>query len=215
MTTNQSIILDRIVSAKFIPVLTLDNSEEAVSLAMAILSGGLSIIEVAFRSCAAEESIKDLRERVPEILVGAGTVSSVDQVQSALQADAQFIVTPGFNPLVVEASLIAGIPIFPGINNPTGVEQILNYGLSAAKFFPAEASGGLPFLRTMLGPYPSTRFIPSGGITANNLRSYLALPNVIACSGSWIADPVLIRERNFKEIERRVSEVVVLINQSE
>ncbi len=215
MSTNPSIILERIVSAKFIPVLTLDNSEEAVPLAIAILSGGLSIVEVAFRSCAAEKSIKVLRERFPEILVGAGTVSNINRVESALQADAQFIVTPGFNPLVVEASLAEGVPIFPGINNPTGVEQTLNYGLSVAKFFPAEASGGLPFLRALLDPYPSTRFIPSGGITANNLRSYLALPNVIACSGSWIADPVLIREKNFKEIERRVFEVVDLINQSD
>ena len=146
------------------------------------------------------------------ILIGAGTVSSKNQVQIALQADAQFIVTPGFNPLVVEASLAAGVPIFPGINNPTGVEQTLNYGLSVAKFFPAEASGGLPFLRALLGSYPSTRFIPSGGITANNLRSYLALPNVIACSGSWVTDPALIREKNFKEIERRISELVVLID---
>lgn len=215
MTKNPSIILERIVSAKFIPVLTLDNSEEAVTLALAILSGGLSVIEVAFRSSAAEVSINVLREQVPEILVGAGTVSSIYQFQIAHQADAQFIVTPGFNPLIVEASLAAGIPIFPGINNPTGVEQTLNYGLSVAKFFPAEASGGLSFLRALLGPYPSTRFIPSGGITTNNLRSYLALPNVIACSGSWIADPVLMREKKFKEIERRVSEVVDLINQSD
>lgn len=213
MTTKPSKILERIVSSKFIPVLTLGNSEEAVPLALAILSGGLSVVEVTLRSSAAEKSIKVLRERIPDLLVGAGTVLSTDQVQIALQADAQFIVSPGFNPLVVEASLEAGIPIFPGINNPTGVEQTLNYGLTAAKFFPAKASGGRPFLRALLGPYPSTRFIPSGGITANNLRSYLALPNVIACSGSWIADPELIRKKKFKEIERRVSEVVDLINQ--
>ena len=215
MTTISSKILERIVSAKFIPVLTLDNSEEAVPLAMAILSGGLSIVEVAFRSCAAEQSISVFRERFPELLVGAGTVSSTNQLKIAIQADAQFIVTPGFNPLVVEASLATGVPIFPGINNPTGVEQTLNYGLSVAKFFPAEASGGLPLLRALLDPYPATQFIPSGGITANNLRSYLALPNVIACSGSWVADSGLIREQNFKEIERRVSEVVNLINQSD
>ncbi len=213
MTTISLKILERIVSAKFIPVLTLDNSEEVFPLALAILHGGLSIVEVAFRSSAAEKSIRVLREKVPEILVGAGTVSSTNQVQIALQADAQFIVTPGFNPSVVEASLAAGVPIFPGINNPTGVEQILNYGLTVAKFFPAEASGGLPFLRALAGPYPSTQFIPSGGITANNLRSYLALPNVIACSGSWLVGPTLIREKKFKEIERRVSEVVNLINQ--
>ena len=117
---------------------------------------------------------------------------------------------PGFNPAVVEACLELGLPILPGINNPTGVEQAMGFGLDSVKFFPAEASGGVPFLKALSGPYPSMRFLPTGGIAPDNLGDYLALPNVLACGGSWIVSPPLVRASRFDEITRLAEEAVAL-----
>ena len=210
MTDNASGIIARIEAARMMPILTLDRSESAIPLAKALLAAGLPVAEIAFRSDAAADAVRIMREQFPDMLVGAGTILSARQVETARRAGSQFIVTPGFNPEVVEASMAAGLPILPGINNPTGVEQAMGFGLEAVKFFPAEASGGVAFLRAMSGPYPAMRFLPTGGIVPENLTSYLALPNVFACGGSWIAGPALVRTARFDDIERLAAEAVAL-----
>ncbi len=210
MTDAASNVLARLGEARVLPVVELDGSEAALPLARALLAGGLPVAEITFRSAAAAESIRVLRERVPEMLVGAGTVLGIEQVDLAVRAGSQFAVTPGFNPAVVEACLERGLPIVPGINNPTGVEQAMGFGLEAVKFFPAEASGGVPFLKALSGPYPSIRFLPTGGIGPTNLGNYLALPNVLACGGSWLVSPALVRASRFDEITRLAGEAVAL-----
>lgn len=210
MTENARSVLARLGAARVLPVVELDSSEAALPLARALLSGGLPVSEIAFRSEAAAASIRILRERIPDMLVGAGTVLNVDQVGLADRAGSQFVVTPGFNPAVVEACIELDLPILPGINNPTGVEQAMGFGLEAVKFFPAEASGGVSFLKALSGPYPSIRFLPTGGIGPGNLGNYLALPNVLACGGTWIVSPALVRASRFDEITRLAVEAVAL-----
>ncbi len=208
MTDEASNVLARLGEARVLPVVELDGSEVALPLARALLAGGLPVAEITFRSAAAAESIRILRERIPEMLVGAGTVLGIEQVDLAVRAGSQFAVTPGFNPAIVEACLERGLPILPGVNNPTGVEQAMGFGLEAVKFFPAEASGGVPFLKALSGPYPSIRFLPTGGIGPTNLGNYLALPNVLACGGSWLVSPALVRASRFDEITRLAGEAV-------
>ena len=208
MTDEASNVLARLGEARVLPVVELDGSEAALPLARALLAGGLPVAEITFRSAAAAESIRVLRERVPEMLVGAGTVLGIEQVDLAVRAGSQFAVTPGFNPAIVEACLERGLPILPGVNNPTGVEQAMGFGLEAVKFFPAEASGGVPFLKALSGPYPSIRFLPTGGIGPTNLGNYLALPNVLACGGSWLVSPASVRASRFDEITRLAGEAV-------
>ena len=211
MTDNARNVLARLGEAGVVPVVELENCEVSLPLARALLAGGLPVAEITFRSEAAADSIKILREQLPQILVGAGTVLDVDQVEMAYRAGSQFVVTPGFNPAVVEACVERNVPVLPGVNNPTGVEQAMGFGLEAVKFFPAEASGGVSFLKALSGPYPSIRFLPTGGIAPNNLRDYLALPNVLACGGTWIVSPALTRASKFDEISRLADEAVALV----
>jgi 2-dehydro-3-deoxyphosphogluconate aldolase/(4S)-4-hydroxy-2-oxoglutarate aldolase len=210
MTENAWSVLARLGEARVLPVVEVDSSEVALPLAKALLAGGLPVAEITFRSEAAADSIEILREQIPDMLVGAGTVLNVDQVELAYRAGSQFVVTPGFNPAVVGACVELDLPIIPGINNPTGVEQAMGFGLEAVKFFPAEASGGVPFLKALSGPYPSIRFLPTGGIGASNLGNYLALSNVLACGGTWLVNPALVRSFRFDEITRLVGEAVAL-----
>ena len=211
MTDHVRNVLARLGEAGVVPVVELDACEVALPLAKALMASGLPVAEITFRSEAAAASIQILREELPEMLVGAGTILNVDQVEMAHRAGSQFVVTPGFNPAVVEACIKLEVPVLPGINNPTGVEQAMGFGLEAVKFFPAEASGGVSFLKALSGPYPSIRFLPTGGIGPNNLRDYLALPNVLACGGSWVVRPALIRTSRFDEITRLADEAVALV----
>ncbi len=210
MTDKSQNVLKQIGAAKVLPIVTLDRSESAYRLATALLESGLPVMEITFRSDAATDSIRIVREQIPHMLVGAGTVLSVKQVESAYKAGSQFIVTPGFNPAVVEASLELGIPIIPGVNNPSDIERAMGFDLQATKFFPAEASGGVPFLKAVSGPYPEMRFLPTGGIHSENLTSYLALNNVLACGGSWVADQILVRASRFGKIARIAAKAVEL-----
>jgi 2-dehydro-3-deoxyphosphogluconate aldolase/(4S)-4-hydroxy-2-oxoglutarate aldolase len=203
-------IAARIAASRLLPVVVLDRVEDAVPLARALISGGLPVAEVTFRTAAAAEAIRRISDDVPDMLVGAGTVLTKAHVKASAASGAQFIVTPGFNPDVVEASQAAGLPIVPGINNPSGVEQAMGHGLGAVKFFPAEPSGGVAFLKALSGPYPDMRFVPTGGIGPKNLASYLALKSVLACGGSWMVDPELIRQGRFDEITRLTAEAVAL-----
>lgn len=211
MTDNARNVLARLGEAGVVPVVELAGYEVALPLARALLAGGLPVAEITFRSEAAAESIRILREELPQMLVGAGTILNVDQVEMAYRAGSQFVVTPGFNPAVVEGCIELEVPVLPGINNPTGVEQATGFGLEAVKFFPAEASGGVSFLKALSGPYPSIRFLPTGGIAPNNLCDYLALPNVLACGGTWVVRPALIRASRFDEITRLADEAVALV----
>jgi 2-dehydro-3-deoxyphosphogluconate aldolase/(4S)-4-hydroxy-2-oxoglutarate aldolase len=178
------------------------------------------VAEVTFRTDAAAEAIRRIAAEVPDILLGAGTVltpqhvgASVltpQHVGAAKAAGATFLVTPGYNPDVVKAAADEGLPIVPGVNNPTGVEQAMAAGLSAVKFFPAEPTGGVPFLKALMGPYSGMRFIPTGGIGLKNLLDYLALKAVLACGGSWMVDPALVRAGRFDEVQRLTAQAVAL-----
>ena len=204
-------ILEKIGELGIVPVVKIEKAEDALPLGRALIDGDLPIAEITFRTSAAEESIKSLTKELPKLLVGAGTVLTVEQVKKAVSAGAQFIVSPGFNPKVVDYCIENSIPITPGINNPTQIEMALERGIEVVKFFPAEASGGLPLLESMSAPYSGIKFIPTGGINLNNLTSYLSNQKVHACGGSWMVKDNLISSGNFKEITRLTKEAVAIM----
>jgi len=201
-------ILERIGELGIVPVVKIEKAEDALPLGKALIDGDLPIAEITFRTSAAEESIKILTKELPKLLVGAGTVLTVEQTKKAVSAGAQFIVSPGFNPRVVNYCIENSIPVTPGINNPTQIEMALERGIEVVKFFPAEASGGLPLLESMSAPYSGIKFIPTGGINQNNLTSYLSNNKVNACGGSWMVKPELISSGNFAEITRLTKEAI-------
>jgi len=201
-------ILEKIGGLGIVPVVKIENAEDALPLGRALLDGDLPIAEITFRTSAAEESIKILTKELPNLLVGAGTVLTEDQAKRAVSAGAKFIVSPGFNPKVVDYCIKNNVPVTPGINNPTQIEMALERGIEVVKFFPAEASGGLPLLKSMSTPYPGIKFIPTGGINQNNLCSYLSDNKVLACGGSWMVKAELISSGNFDNITRLTRETV-------
>ena len=156
------------------------------SFVQALINGGLPCAEVTFRTDAAEASIAAISKKFPQMFVGAGTVLTTEQVDRAVGAGAKFIVSPGFNPKVVEYCLKKGYPITPGIMTPTELEMALGFGLDVVKFFPAEAAGGLNMIKSMAAPYTQMKFMPTGGISAKNICEYLAFDQIIACGGSWM-----------------------------
>ncbi|MDB5333317.1 MAG: Entner-Doudoroff aldolase [Phycisphaerales bacterium] len=192
-------VLTRIGQCRIIPVIALDDADAAIPLADALLAGGLPIIEITFRTDAAERAIRAGAHR-GDLLVGAGTVLNVDTAKRAADAGAKFIVSPGFNPKVVSWCVNAGIPITPGTATPTDIEMALDYGLSVVKFFPAEPLGGITMLKAVAAPYGMMRFIPTGGIGPENMAAYLAFPKVLACGGSWMATKELIAGGQFDKI---------------
>jgi 2-dehydro-3-deoxyphosphogluconate aldolase/(4S)-4-hydroxy-2-oxoglutarate aldolase len=203
-------ILDRILSKRIVPVVVLDSAEHAEPLAEALLAGGLDIMEITFRTEAAEESIKRIAARFPEILLGAGTLLEKKQVKRAKKAGAVFGLAPGLNPETVKAARDAGLLFSPGVITPSEVEQALSLGCKLLKFFPAEAAGGVNMLKSLAGPYAHTgvKFIPTGGITAANVAKYLKLPVVAAIGGSWMVDKALINEGKWEEITRLTQEAL-------
>ncbi|NHJ19498.1 MAG: keto-hydroxyglutarate-aldolase/keto-deoxy-phosphogluconate aldolase [Candidatus Lokiarchaeota archaeon] len=204
-------VIKKIEELKLIPVAVIEDSENAVPLAKTLMDAGLPVIEITFRTKAAAESISLIRNKFPEMLVGAGTVLTIDQVDAAIFAGAEFIVTPGFNPTVVDYCVKNDYPIVPGLNSPTFIEWGLERGLNFFKFFPADLSGGPKMLKAISGPYPNARFMPTGGVNDDTLIVYLKLDNVIACGGSWIVKKDLISSGNFKEIEIRTNRALSLI----
>jgi 2-dehydro-3-deoxyphosphogluconate aldolase/(4S)-4-hydroxy-2-oxoglutarate aldolase len=207
-------ILEKIGALRLVPVVKIENSQDAVPLGQALLAARLPIAEITFRTAAAEAVIRALTAELPELLVGAGTVLSVDQVKSAADAGARFMVAPGFNPTVVDYCLEHDICVVPGVNNPSQIERALERKLEVVKFFPAEASGGLPLLKAVAAPYSDILFLPTGGINLQNLMTYLSFPRVIACGGSWMVEADLISAGNFPEIEKRTREAVAAINKN-
>ena len=196
---------------KVVPVIALDHAEDILPLADTLAQNGLSVAEITFRSPAAGEAIRLLRQQRPDFLIAAGTVLTADQVFQAKNAGADFVVTPGFNPKIVQLCQDLGLPIIPGVNNPMAIEATLELGIDTVKFFPAEASGGVKMIKALLGPYAQLKIMPTGGIGLQNIQDYLAIPNVVACGGSWFVEKTLINAKNWSEINRLTQEVVTLI----
>jgi 2-dehydro-3-deoxyphosphogluconate aldolase/(4S)-4-hydroxy-2-oxoglutarate aldolase len=184
-----------------VPVVAVDRVAAAVPMAEALIAGGLPCAEITFRTDAAAAAIEALRGRFPDMLVGAGTVLTTAQVDAALAAGAMFVVAPGFNPAVVDHCLTRGVPVTPGVVTPSEIEQALARGLHLVKFFPAEAMGGVEYLRAVAAPYPMMSFLPTGGVTVDNLPQYLALPTVAACGGTWLCKREVLARGEFGTIE--------------
>lgn len=205
-------LIEQIAQLKILPVIAVDRAEDILPLGKVLAENGLPAAEITFRSDAAAEAIRLLRQAQPDMLIGAGTVLNRAQVVAAKEAGAGFIVAPGFNPNTVRACQELDIPIIPGVNNPSTIEAALEMGLSTVKFFPAEASGGVKMIKALLGPYGQLKIMPTGGVGVANIREYLSIPGVIACGGSWMVDKKLINAGNWDEIARLTREAVALVN---
>ena len=196
-----------------VPVVVLDRAEDALPLAECLVEGGLPCAEVTFRTAAAEESIRRMAKAFPDMIIGAGTVLTTEQADRAIDAGATFIVSPGFNPKVTEYVLGKGVPMTPGVCTPTEIEAALQFGLDVLKFFPAEPAGGLKMIKALAAPYVNVSFMPTGGISAANVRDYLAYDRIVACGGSWMVSGKLVREGNFAEVKRLVREAADIVKE--
>jgi 2-dehydro-3-deoxyphosphogluconate aldolase/(4S)-4-hydroxy-2-oxoglutarate aldolase len=203
-------VVEQLARHRVVPVIALRDPNSAEALAQALAAGGLPVAEVTFRTAGASRSIRAMAG-ISGMLVGAGTVLTVEQACEAVDSGAQFIVAPGLNPKVVQHCINSGIPIFPGVATPSEIEQALDLGLSTLKFFPAEAIGGVKLLKALAAPYGMVRFMPTGGITSANLGDYLKLPMVTACGGSWMVAPELINECAWDRVRSLTAEAVTLV----
>jgi len=207
-------VVERFRALRVVPVIVIEDATRAASLAGALSEGGLPCAEVTFRTKSAADAIRRMRDAQPEMLIGAGTVLTPTQVDSALDAGATFIVAPGFNPVVVDYCLERDVPIFPGTCTPSEVEAALMRGLRVVKFFPAEPAGGLSYLKAIAAPYGEVSFMPTGGITRGNLASYLAFPRIVACGGSWMASPEWIAKGDFDAIRAETERTVAATHEA-
>lgn len=196
-----------------VPVVVLNNAEDAVPLADALCAGGLPCAEVTFRTEAAEESIRRMREAHPEMLVGAGTVLTIAQVERAMAAGAKFIVSPGFDPEIVDYCIGKNIPVFPGCITPSEVAQAVKRGLKTVKFFPAQQAGGVAMIEALSAPYTTVRFLPTGGINIRNLGDYLKCDKILCCGGSWMVKSERIQAGEFDRIREMTEEAVALVKE--
>lgn len=193
-----------IYNACIVPAIKINDVEDAVPVADALRRGGINVIEITFRSPAALEAVKRISVKFPDMLVGAGTILTKEQVDAAVEAGAKFIVAPGFNPEIVKYCISKNVTIIPGCTSCGEMEQAMALGLEIVKFFPAEQSGGPQFLKAVYGPYKNLKFLPTGGIDETNISSYLQLPNVIACGGSFIAKEAVVTSKNYEAIVTKV-----------
>ena len=196
-----------------VPVVVLDDAKDAAPLAKALVEGGLPCAEVTFRTAAAADVIKNMVDEFPEILVGAGTVLTTEQVDRAVECGAKFIVSPGLNPEVVKYCMERDIPVTPGTQTPSEMEQAMSLGLDFVKFFPAEPAGGLKMIKAVAAPYVNLSFMPTGGISAKNVREYLAYDRIVACGGSWMVPKNLVNEGKFDEIKALVAEAAAIVKE--
>lgn len=210
---NYTSLLEQVEAKKIVPVVKLDRASDARALGEALCAGGLPVAEVTFRTDAAEESIRIMKREFPEMMVGAGTVVNVEQAERALAAGASFLVSPGISRSVVEFALDHKLPIFPGTCTPSEVMTAMEYELLVVKFFPAAQYGGLNTIKALAAPFPSVRFMPTGGINASNIMEYLASDKIIACGGSWMVNDSLINAGDFEEITRLTAEAVALVSE--
>lgn len=201
-------VLEQISKIGIVPVVKIDRAEDALPLAKALCAGGLPCAEVTFRTAAAAEAIRIMTENFPDMCVGAGTVLNAQQVDAAVAAGAKFIVSPGLNPRTVKYCIEKNVPITPGTSSPSDIEQAIELGLDVVKFFPAEQSGGLAKIKAMAAPYVNMKFMPTGGINAKNLTSYLDFNKIIACGGSWMVPGDLINAGEWDKIEQLTREAV-------
>lgn len=206
-------VLQKMGQIGIIPVVVLNDVKDAKPLAKALLDGGLPCAEVTFRTEAAEESIRVMAEEYPQLLVGAGTVLTTEQVDRAVAAGAKFIVSPGLNPKVVRYCLDKGVPVTPGVVTPGEIEKALELGLDVVKFFPAEPSGGLPMIKAMAAAYTKLKFMPTGGINAENVVDYLKSDKILACGGSWMVKGDMIAAGEFDKITELCREAAELVKE--
>ena len=196
-----------------VPVVVLNNAKDALPLAKALIEGGLPCAEVTFRTEAAESSIRQMTAEYPQMLIGAGTVLTVEQVERAVDAGAKFIVSPGFDPEIVDYCISKEIPVFPGCITPTEIAQAVRRGLKVVKFFPAEQFGGVSAIKAIAAPFTMVRFMPTGGVSAKNLKDYLSCDKIIACGGSWMVKGELIEAGEFDKICQMTKEAVALVKE--
>ena len=204
-------VIKRLGEIGVVPVIAISEVDKAVPLAKALLAGGIPCAEITFRTAEGEECIRRIAAEVPEILLGAGTVLSATQADKAINAGAKFIISPGFNPKVVNYCLEKGMAIAPGCATPSEMEAAMEVGLDAVKFFPAEQAGGLAYIKAVAAPYMGLHFIPTGGISPANLGKYIAFRQVMACGGSWMVKKELINAGNFEEITNLCREAVQIV----
>ncbi len=205
-----STVAEKIAGFGVVPVVVLEDVKDAAPLAKALVEGGLPCAEVTFRTAAAEESIRVMTTEYPDMFVGAGTVLTIEQVDRAVAAGAKFIVSPGFDPEIVDYCLEKEIPVFPGCITPSEVAQAVKRGLKVVKFFPAEQFGGVATIKAMAAPYVGLKFMPTGGVSAKNLECYLSCDKIIACGGSWMVKGDLVKAGKFDEIKTLTEEAVKL-----
>lgn len=206
-------LIKRISDVGVVPVIKIDDAKDAIPLAEALKKGGLCCAEVTFRTDAAEEAIRLIAQEYPDFLIAAGTVLTPEQADTAMAAGASFIVSPGFNPIVVKHCNEKGYPVIPGVCTPSEVEAAMSLGLKYLKFFPAEAAGGVKMIKAMAAPYTKIKFMPTGGIGPKNLADYLNCKAIFACGGSWMVPGDKITEGKFDEIEQLTREAVELLKE--
>ena len=204
-------IYDKIAELKVVPVIKLDTAGNAAPLAEALIAGGLPVAEVTFRTEAAEESIRIMASQYPEMLVGAGSLTSAKQAETAVTAGAKFLVSAGFHEEIAKYSKENDIPYFPGICTPTELMKVVEYNLPVAKFFPAGNYGGLKTIKAIASAFPKQKFMPTGGINADNIKEYLSYDKIIACGGSWMVKDALINAGDFEKITELTKEAVALV----
>lgn len=207
------LVVEKIQQISIVPVVVLENTTDAAALAKALCEGGLPCAEVTFRTKAARDSIQIMTKEFPDMLVGAGTVLTIEQVNQAVEAGAKFIVSPGFDPEIVDYCLEKDIPVFPGCVTPSEITQAVKRGLKAVKFFPAESFGGVATIKALAAPYTDLKFMPTGGINAENISNYLKFDKVIACGGSWMVKGELVKAGKFDEIKALSAEAVRLVKE--
>jgi 2-dehydro-3-deoxyphosphogluconate aldolase/(4S)-4-hydroxy-2-oxoglutarate aldolase len=208
-------LLQHLRETKIVPVVDIASVLDAVPVARALLDAGLPSVEITFRTAVAAEAIKAVAAELPEVVVGAGTVRTPEQVDRAVDAGAVFLVAPGLNEAVISRAARLGVPVLPGVCTPTEVEQALSMDLRLLKFFPAEVAGGAAYLSALAGPYPDVLFVPTGGIGPSNLLAYLTKANVVACGGSWMVKRDLIASGDFAAISRLTAEALRIAESTE
>lgn len=205
-------IKEVMTTSPVMPVMVINQLDQAVPLAKALVEGGLKVLEITLRTPVALEAIRKIKAEVPGAIVGAGTIINTETLQQAIDAGAEFIVSPGVTDTLIAAALKTGVPILPGVATSSEVMKLLEMGVTAMKFFPAEAAGGIPMLKSFGGPLPQVTFCPTGGVNPKNAPEYLALKNVACVGGSWMAPAELVDAGDWDEIRRRAAEAAGLKN---
>lgn len=209
---NQNNIFEKIQQAKVIPVAKIDNTNDAIEIAKALVISNIKIIEVTYRTNNAGQCIASICKNIPEIIVGAGTITNIAQAKDAIKSGAKFLIMPGFDKQVVQFAIKKNIPIIPGVSSPTQIMQAQNLGLTVLKLFPASILGGIELLKTLNGPFANIKFIPTGGINLNNAKEFLAQKNVLAVGGSWITSSDFIKDKSWNKITQEAKNIEKLFS---